>query len=74
MLISTSLALAALTDACTIVDEDRAKLSTDLGSRDDLIRDAHESKVAERKIIEVTGLSRSAIRKIIDRPNSKEKL
>jgi hypothetical protein len=67
-LISVSIALAALQDQCTAVDEAQAVLARERAIRDNLIRDAIDSHVPAKRLIKSTGLSRDRIYTIGQQP------
>lgn len=67
-LISVSLALAALQEQCTTVDEAQAVLARERAIRDNLIRDAIRSHVPAKRLIKSTGLSRDRIYTIGQQP------
>lgn len=68
-LISATLALHALTDACDEVKNAEHALTQARANRDDLIRDARMAKIPYGTIMRQTGLSRDRLIKIAHSPS-----
>lgn len=68
-LISVTMALDSLREQVTAVNEAKDALTREMAYRDDLIRSARESKVPERTLVKLTGLSRDSIHRIANSPS-----
>jgi len=69
-----SMALDALRDACSEVDDAQRAYRETLDARNDLIKDAYESGIKYRNLMRITGLSREQLSRItLGKPYSKDR-
>lgn len=68
--LSVSFALDALAAQCHDLVEAEAKVVEYRGVRNDLIKDARDSGISFRKLMQITGVSRERLFRIVNEPST----
>lgn len=68
--LSVTMALTALEEQVTTVNDAELHLTRQRQIRDDLIRDARENNIPFRTLVKITGLSRDRLYTIVNAPRS----
>lgn len=68
--LSVTMALKALEEQCTIVNDAELRLTQERDRRNDLIRDARDNDIPFRTLMKITGLSRDRLFTLVNMPRS----